>query len=107
MAKKKTESSWNTITGTMRVYTNALEGKNGKPWYKSSVSISSKDDRDEYHRFYIDLKFGKKAEEPESEGVHVLEISNAFFTVEYWYDKKNKEERVKPVLMVTECELVE
>ena len=109
MAKKdkKQEITWNTIEGTMRVYTNALEGKGGKAWYKSSVSIASKDQDDEYHRFYIDLKFGKKAEEPESGGVHILQVNNAFFTVEYWIDKKTKEERVKPVLMVTDCEVIE
>ena len=108
MAKKKiTESTWNSISGTMRVYTNELEGKGGKPWYKSSVSIASKDSDDNYHRFYIDLKFGKKAEEPEGEGVHILDIEEAFLTTEYWTDKKTKEERVKPVLMVTSCEVVE
>ena len=91
----------------MRVYTNVLEGKGGKPWCKSSVSLAAKDDEDNYHRFYLDLKFSRKAEEPDTEGVHMLDVQNAFLTVEYWKDKKTKEERVKPVLMVTECDILD
>lgn len=107
MAKKKsTDSTWNSVSGTMRVYTNELEGKKGS-WFKSSVSIGSKNQDGEYHNFYFDIKFGKKAEEPEGEGPHILEVKEAFFTTEYWKDKKSKEERVKPVLFIRECEVIE
>lgn len=105
---KKIEINWNKIEGNMNVYTNRLESKNGKPWYKSSVSIASTDKEGNWHNFYIDLKFvGKKAEEPKEEGKHIIEISNAFLSTDYWYDKKEKEERVKPVIVVLESEVIE
>lgn len=109
MAKKQNsnpEITWNALDGVMRVYTNELEGKNGKSWYKTSVSISSKDQEGEYHTFYLDLKFARGVKEPEEEGVHYLEIEG-FLTTEYWTDKKTKEERVKPVLMVTDCNIID
>lgn len=109
MAKKQNsnpEITWNALDGVMRVYTNELEGKNGKKWYKTSVSISYKDQEGEYHTFYLDLKFARGVKEPAEEGVHYLEIEG-FLTTEYWTDKKSKEERVKPVLMVTECNIID
>lgn len=99
------EITWNNIDGVMRVYTNELEGSNGKPWYKTSVSVASKDSEGEYHSFYIDLKFAKNVKAPDSEGVHYLEVEG-FLTTEYWTDKKTKEERIKPVLLVTECDII-
>lgn len=108
MAKKKaTESTWNIVSGVMRVYTNELEGKNGKLWYKSSVSVGSKDQDGDFHNFYFDIKFGKKAEEPEGVGPHTIDVREGFFTTEYWKDKKSKEERVKPVLFIMECEVID
>lgn len=108
MAKKQNsnpEITWNSIEGIMRVYTNELNaGK--KTWYKSSVSVSSKDQEGEYHTFYLDLKFAKGLKEPMEEGVHYLEVEG-FLTTEYWTDKKTKEERVKPVLMITDCNIID
>lgn len=99
------EITWNSIEGIMRVYTNELSaGK--KTWYKSSVSISSKDQEGEYHTFYLDLKFMNGVKGPDEEGVHYLEVEG-FLTTEYWTDKKTKEERVKPVLLVTECSIID
>ena len=108
MAKKQNSNpdiTWNSIEGIMRVYTNELNaGK--RTWYKSSVSVSSKDQEGEYHTFYLDLKFAKGLKEPMEEGVHYLEVEG-FLTTEYWTDKKTKEERVKPVLMITDCNIID
>lgn len=105
---KKTEIDWNRIEGHMRVYTNKMESQKGKPWYKSSVSIGSADKEGEYHNFYIDIRFaGKKSEAPDSEGIHLLTINDAFLSTEFWYDKKLKVERIKPVLVVLENEILE
>lgn len=106
MAKKEFEVTWNNIEGNMKVYTNKMEGKKGKSWYKSSVSIGSKGDDEKYRNFYIDIRFrGKKSEEPEGEGVHLISIKNAFLSTEWWKD--GKEERIKPILVVTDNEVIE
>lgn len=107
MAKKQ-EVNWNKITGVMQVYTNRMEGNKGKAWYKSSVSVGSKDQDNNWFNFYIDLRFvGRKAEAPGNEGKHMIDIVNAFISTEHWYDKKAKEERIKPVIIVTDCEVLE
>ena len=107
MAKKKDVTvNWNNIEGTAAIYTNEIEYKKGKTFFKSSIGLSSKDEQGEYHTFYLDLKFVKDAEAPEDAGKHVIEINKAFLSCEYWTDKDGNE-RTKPVLVITDCEVTE
>lgn len=101
--EETTQITWNTISGTMRVFTNEMEGAKGKTWLKSSFGISSKDPDGEYHSYYIDIRF-RKCPDIDEVGTHIINVKNAFFATEYWYDKKAKEERVKPVLVILDYE---
>lgn len=104
--KNEVTNDWNSISGTMTVFTNKLKGKNGT-FLKTSVSIGTKDEEDEYHNYYFDIRFTKscKDQEPEEAGKHTIKVNNAFFSVDYWVSKKK--ESVKPVLVVTDCEFID
>jgi hypothetical protein len=103
MARK--DFDWNSIEGRASIYTNEIEYKKGKTFLKSSIGISTKDKDDNYHTFYLDCKFVKKAEEPRKPGKHIINIKNAFLSCEYW--EKDKKEVTKPILVITDCELEE
>lgn len=104
--KNEVTNDWNRITGTMTVFTNELKGKKGK-FLKTSVSIGTKDEDEDYHNYYFDIRFTKncKDQEPEEAGKHTLNIKDAFFSVDYWTVKKK--EMVKPVLVVIDCEFID
>ena len=50
---------------------------------KGSVSIGTKDEDEEYHNYYFDIRFTKgcKDQEPEEAGKHTLYIKDAFTTL--------------------------
>ena len=105
-----TAQTWNRITGVMRVYGNTFETKKGKEITKWSATISGKtkdEDGEEWHNFYVPVKFaGDDAEEPETDGLHVIDVENAFFSVDVWVNKKG-DEVLTPVIIVTANEVVE
>ena len=106
-----TAQTWNKITGIMRVYGNTFETKKGNEITKWSATISGKttDDKngDVWHNYYVPVKFaGKDAEEPETDGLHVIDVENAFFSVDVWTNKKG-DEVLTPVIIVTANEVVE
>lgn len=106
MTKKsnKIVPDWNEVTGIMRIFGNEVgEGKNA--FIKFSTSISTKDDNDDYHNYYIGLKFCKDAEEPDGEGEHFIDITKGFFSVDYW--KKGKKEYSRPCIVVIENTVIE
>lgn len=106
-AKKTIDIDWNAVEGNMSIYTNEFRTKSGKGTIlKHSVSISSKDSKGEYHNYYLDLKFVKGAEEPTEPGKHIISITNAFLSCDFWTDK-NKVEHTKPILVITDCDIVE
>lgn len=110
---KKTQSNavaqtWNEITGTMRIYGNTFEGKKkGQKFTKWSMTVPGKDEDGEYFNYYIPVKFRtKSSQEPETDGLHTIEISNAFLSCEK-YENRNGEEVVQLVLVVTDNTVTE
>ena len=110
---ENTAQTWNRITGVMRVYGNTFEigeGKNARKIVKWSATISGKtknEDGEEWHNFYVPVKFaGDDWDEPDTDGLHVIDIENAFFSVDVWVNKKG-DEVITPVIIVTANEVVE
>lgn len=109
MAKKnkEVEINWNEITGNMQIFTNEFETKSKKGSYvKHSVSLGTKDSEGNYHNFYLDIRFTKNAEAPEGIGKHIIDIDNAFLSCDYYKDQKGAE-HIKPVLVITDCSVIE
>lgn len=110
-AVKKTNESmtqtWNTISGIMRVYGNTFKTKRGSI-VKWSATISGKTkDNDEWVNYYVPVKFrGDDAKEPETDGLHTVEIGNAFMSVETYVNKAG-EDVVVPVIVITANDIVE
>lgn len=106
-----TAQTWNKITGIMRVYGNTFETKKGDEITKWSATISGKTTDDEngevWHNYYVPVKFaGKDASEPDEDGLHVIDVENAFFSLDVYTNKKGVEV-LTPVIIVTANEVVE
>ena len=100
--------TWNKITGIARVYGNTFDTPNGGTITKWSITISGKPkDGDEYKNYYVPVKFaGKDANEPDTDELHVIDISNAFLSLDIYTNKKGVEV-LTPCLVVTANEVVE
>lgn len=113
-ATKRDESTpmqtWNVITGTMRVYGNTFEvgkGKNKRDLTKWSATISGKNANDEWVNYYVPVKFaGKDSCEPDSDGLHTIDISNAFWSIDTYENRKGETVTI-PCVVVTSNEVVE
>ena len=106
-APAQEQQTWNQITGTMRVYGNTFEGsKKGEKIVKWSVTISGKDKDGDWVNYYVPVKFRGEAEEPDSDGLHTIDVENAFFSCESYVNKKGDTVN-NPVLVVTACEVLE
>ena len=108
-AKKTVEQTWNEITGTMRVYGNTFEiqGKKGQTVTKWSVSVSGKNKGGEYENYYLPVKFrGRDANEPETDGLHTIEIERAFLSLDC-YENRNGENVSALVLVIVDNEVTE
>lgn len=108
-ASKKTtdaQQTWNQISGVMRVFGNTFEsGK--KAITKWSVSVSGKDKDGDYLNFYITVRFaGKDSVEPDTDGLHTIDVENGFLSVDSWTDKKGNVQQAL-VLVVTANEVLE
>lgn len=104
--KTQTEQTWNAISGVMRVYGNTFKnGKNEVTKWSVTISGKGKDD-DEYTNFYVTVRFRGDSEEPETDGLHTIDISNAFWSIEK-YTNKDGHEVVTPVIVVTDCAVVD
>lgn len=106
-----TAQTWNRLTGIMRVFGNTFETKKGGTITKWSATISGKttDEKgnDEWHNYYVPVKFaGNDSVEPETDGLHVIDVENAFFSVDVWTNKKG-DEVLTPVIIVTANEVTE
>lgn len=106
--KKTTDAqqTWNQISGVMRVFGNTFEsGK--KAITKWSVSVSGKDRDGDYLNYYITVRFaGKDSVEPDTDGLHTIDVENAFLSVDSWTDKKGTVQQAL-VLVVTANEVLE
>lgn len=111
MAKKtvkrseRAKDTWNEITGIVSVYGNTFEGKKGS-YTNWSATIGKKNDSGEYDNYYLRVRFGKNIEEPDTDGLHQIDIENAFLSVEA-YTNKDKERVVLPVLVITEGSVID
>ena len=107
-SKKTTDAqqTWNQITGVMRIYGNTFEsGK--KSITKWSVSVSGKDKDGEYLNYYITVRFaGKDSVEPDTDGLHTIDVENGFLSFDSWTDKKGAVQQAL-VLVVTANEVLE
>lgn len=71
--------TWNNVAGTMKIYGNEFKRSNGNTWIKWSVSVGKKDlSTDEYFNYYIPVRFAKGASEPETCGLHTIEVTHGF-----------------------------
>lgn len=108
VSKKTTDAqqTWNQISGVMRVFGNTFEsGK--KAITKWSVSVSGKDKNGEYLNYYITVRFaGKDSVEPDTDGLHTIDVENGFLSVDSWVDKKGNVQQAL-VLVVTANEVLE
>lgn len=100
------QRTWNQISGVMRIYGNRFEaGK--KAITKWSVSVSGKDKDGDYLNFYITVRFaGKDSVEPDTNGLHTIDVENGFLSVDSWTDKKGSVQQAL-VLVVTANEVLE
>lgn len=99
------QQTWNRITGTMKVYGNTFEGrKKGEKYTKWSCTVAGKSADGDYYNYYLPVKFRGNAEEPETDGLHTIEVSNAFLSTEQ-YVNKNDETITALVLVITESEV--
>lgn len=100
------QQTWNQISGVMRVFGNTFEsGK--KAITKWSVSVSGKDKAGDYLNYYITVRFaGKDSVEPDTDGLHTIDVENGFLSVDSWTDKKGTVQQAL-VLVVTANEVLE
>lgn len=115
MADKKKKGSsrasdtWNTITGVMSIYGNTFTTKKKgkkKKFVKWSTTIGRKDEDGEYVNYYLRVRFAGDASEPETGGLHQIDVGNAFLSVES-YENRDGDDVVNPVLVVTENEILD
>lgn len=111
MAQKKTKRSerakdtWNVISGICSIYGNTFVGKKGS-YTNWSATIGKKNDTGEYDNYYFRVRFGKDVEEPDTDGLHQIDIESAFLSVEA-YTNKDKERVILPVLVITEGSVID
>lgn len=115
MADKKKKGSsrasdtWNTIAGVMSIYGNTFtfgKGKNKQHFVKWSTTIGRKDKDGEYVNYYLRVRFAGDASEPVTDGLHQIDVGNAFLSVES-YTNRDGDDVVNPVLVVTENEILD
>ena len=102
---ERVKETWNEIKGIMSIYGNEFEGRKGKSYVSWSCSIAKKGDDEEYEHYYLKVRFAGKAEEPETDGLHQIDVANAFFSLES-YDK-GKQHIVVPVLVILENTVID
>lgn len=100
------QQTWNQISGVMRVFGNTFEaGK--KAITKWSVSVSGRDKDGDYLNYYITVRFaGKDSVEPDTDGLHTIDVENGFLSIDSWTDKKGNAQQAL-VLVVTANEVLE
>lgn len=110
MAKKakrseRAKDTWNEITGILTVWGNTFDGKKGS-YTNWSATIGKKNDAGEYDNYYLRVRFGKNIDEPETDGLHQIDVESAFLSVEA-YTNKDKERIILPVLVITEGSVID
>lgn len=110
MAKKtkrseRAKDTWNTISGIMSVYGNTFTGRKKKKYVSWSATVGKKNDEGEFDNYYFRVRFAKDANEPETDGLHQIDIQSGFFSLETY--TKGKEEVTVPVIVIVEDEVLD
>ena len=101
---ERAKETWNEVKGIMSVYGNEFDGKKSS-YISWSASIGKKDKDGEYENYYLKVRFASDAEEPETDGLHQIDITNAFLSLES-YDR-GKQHVVVPVLVILENTVID
>ena len=110
MAKKakrseRAKDTWNKITGIMSIYGNTFTGKKKKKYVSWSATVGKKNDAGEFDNYYFRVRFAKDANEPQTDGLHQIDIQSGFFSLETY--TKGKEEVTVPVIVIVEDEVLD
>ena len=110
MAKKtkrseRAKDTWNNISGIMSVYGNTFTGRKKKKYVSWSATVGKKNDDGEFDNYYFRVRFAKDANEPETDGLHQIDIQSGFFSLETY--TKGKEEVTVPVIVIVEDEVLD
>ena len=110
MAKKtkrseRAKDTWNNISGIMSVYGNTFTGRKKKKYVSWSATVGKKNDEGEFDNYYFRVRFAKDANEPETDGLHQIDIQSGFFSLETY--TKGKEEVTVPVIVIVEDEVLD
>ena len=110
MAKKakrseRVKDTWNKITGIMSIYGNTFTGKKKKKYVSWSATVGKKNDAGEFDNYYFRVRFAKDANEPQTDGLHQIDIQSGFFSLETY--TKGKEEVTVPVIVIVEDEVLD
>ena len=71
-----------------------------------TTQFSRKDEKDEWHNYNCRVKFPKSIDPPafDRTGHAVIMVNKAFFSADFWIDKKTKKEVTVPVLWIQNYE---
>ena len=110
MAKKakrseRAKDTWNEIKGIMSIYGNTFKDRKGRDYISWSATVGKKDDDGEFQNYYFKVRFGKNATEPETDGLHQVDIQSGFISLES-YEKKGKE-IITPIIVIIEDEVLD
>lgn len=110
MAKKtkrseRAKDTWNNISGVMSIYGNTFTGRKKKKYVSWSATVGKKNDDGEFDNYYFRVRFAKDANEPETDGLHQIDIQSGFFSLETY--TKGKEEVTVPVIVIVEDEVLD
>ena len=110
MAKKakrseRAKDTWNEIPGIMSVYGNTFTGRKKKKYVSWSATVGKKNDAGEFDNYYFRVRFAKDANEPQTDGLHQIDIQSGFFSLETY--TKGKEEITVPVIVIVEDEVLD
>lgn len=110
MAKKakrseRAKDTWNEITGIMSIYGNTFTGRKKKKYVSWSATVGKKNDAGEFDNYYFRVRFAKDANEPQTDGLHQIDIQSGFFSLETY--TKGKEEVTVPVIVIVEDEVLD
>lgn len=94
------EKNWNDVTGICRVY-----GKDRGKFLSYSTSVSTTDQDGSYVNMYVTVQF-PKGKAPEYTEAFKIRILKGFLTCESWQDKRTKETKTAPRIVVQEFDFL-
>lgn len=98
--QNQAEKKWNDITGVCRVY-----GNDRGKFLSYSTTLSTKDQDGEYCNMYVTVQF-PKGKAPQYTEAFQIRVTKGFLTCETWEDKRSKETRMAPRLLVQEYDFL-